>query len=70
MARNIVSFNALFIDGFDFKIDNGSILVYKNDMFYFKANPCRGILETTVRLNESSIYNVDSSNDNLDKTYL
>ena len=70
MARNIISFNALYIDGFDFKFNNGSILVYKNDMFYFKASPCRGILETTVRLNDSSIYNVDSSKDGLDKTYM
>ena len=70
MARNIMSFNALFKDGFDFKFDNGSILVYKNEMFYFKASPCRGISETTVKLNDSSIYNVGSSKDGLDKTYL
>ena len=70
MARNIMSFNALFIDGFNFIFDNGSILVYKNDVFYFKASPCRGILETTVSLNDSSIYNVDSSKSDLDKSRL
>ena len=59
IARNIVSFNALYVDGFNFKFENGCILVYKNNMFYFKASPCRGILETTVSLNDSSIYNVD-----------
>ena len=70
MARNIISFNALFVDGFDFEFENGCILVYKNNMFYFKASPCRGILETTISLNDSSIYNVDSSKVNLDKTFL
>ena len=70
MARNIISFNALYNDGFEFSFDNGSILVHKCGMFYFKASPVRGILETTIKLNDSSIYNVDSSKDGLDKTCL
>ena len=70
MARNIMSFNALYLDGFDFKFDNGSILVYKDNMFYFKASPYKGILETTVSLCDSSILNIDSSKNGLDKTYL
>ena len=74
MARNIISFYALYKDGFDFGFDNGSILVYKNNVLYFKANPCHGIYETSisVRDNRSSIYNVEStqSKDGLDKSYL
>ncbi|KAJ9556509.1 hypothetical protein OSB04_011123 [Centaurea solstitialis] len=74
MARNIISFYALYKDGFDFGFDNGSILVYKNNVLYFKANPCHGIYETsiTVRDNRSSIYNVEStqSKNGLDKSYL
>jgi len=70
MARNIISFNALYEDGFNFLFDNGNISVYKNEVFYFKASPCRGILETTIKLKESSIYNVDTSENGLDKTYL
>ena len=70
MARNIISFNALYMDGFHISFDNGSILVYKDSLFYFKASPCKRIFETTVRLNDCSIYNVDSSKDGLDKTYL
>ncbi|KAJ9538124.1 hypothetical protein OSB04_030857 [Centaurea solstitialis] len=74
MARNIISFYALYKDGFDFGFDNGSILVYKNNVLYFKANPCHGIYETsiTVRDNRSSIYNVEStqSKNGLDKSYM
>ncbi|KAJ9562116.1 hypothetical protein OSB04_007276 [Centaurea solstitialis] len=74
MARNIISFYALYKDDFDFGFDNGSILVYKNNVLYFKANPCHGIYETsiTVRDNRSSIYNVEStqSKNGLDKSYL
>ena len=70
MARNIISFNALYLDGFYFKFDNGSILVYKDSMFYFKVSPYKGILETTVSLCDSSILNIDSSKNGLDKKYL
>ncbi|KAJ9546873.1 hypothetical protein OSB04_019416 [Centaurea solstitialis] len=74
MARNIISFYALYKDGFDFGFDNGSILVYKNNVLYFKANPCHGIYETSItdRDNRSSIYNVEStqSKNGLDKSYL
>ena len=59
MARNIISFNALYMDGFHFTFDNGSILIYKDSLFYFKASLCKGILETSARLNDCSIYNVD-----------
>ena len=74
MARNIISFYALFKDGFDFGFDNGSILVYKNNVLYFKSNPCHAIYETNinVRNNQSSIHNVEStqSKNSLDKSYL
>ncbi|KAJ9557051.1 hypothetical protein OSB04_011665 [Centaurea solstitialis] len=73
MTRNIISFYALYKDGFDFGFDNGSILVYKNNVLYFKANPCHGIYETSinVRDNQSSTYNVEStqSKNGLDKSY-
>ena len=74
MARNIISFKALYDDGFDFSFQNGSILVLKNEMLYFKASPCNGIYETNISLrdNNYSILNVDSesSKSSLDKTYL
>nr|GEU71613.1 retrotransposon protein, putative, Ty1-copia subclass [Tanacetum cinerariifolium] len=48
MTRNIISFHALFKDGYKFSFDNenGDILVYSNGCFMFKASPCKGIYET------------------------
>nr|GEV97880.1 RNA-directed DNA polymerase, eukaryota [Tanacetum cinerariifolium] len=47
MTRNIISFHALFKDGYKFSFDNenGDILVYSNGCFMFKASPCKGIYE-------------------------
>ncbi|KAI3505809.1 hypothetical protein L1887_28094 [Cichorium endivia] len=74
MARNIISFSALYRDGFDFGFDNGNILVFKNDCLYFKACPTNGIYETivSIRRNNSLILNVDSdtSKSVLDKSCL
>lgn len=41
MEGNIISFYALYKDGFLFSFDNenGDILVYKHDCFIFKASP-------------------------------
>ncbi|KAJ9548672.1 hypothetical protein OSB04_021215 [Centaurea solstitialis] len=73
MARNIISFHALYKDGFKFKFDNdnGCILVYKNDCFYFKATPCNGVYESVIcvgRNNNNLTLNVGSSNSELDKS--
>ncbi|GKC45814.1 retrotransposon protein, putative, ty1-copia subclass [Tanacetum coccineum] len=45
MTRNIISFHALFKDGYQFSFDNENedILVYSNGCFVFKASPCKGI---------------------------
>ncbi|GJR55631.1 retrotransposon protein, putative, ty1-copia subclass, partial [Tanacetum coccineum] len=48
MTRNIISFHALFKDGYKFSFDNenGDILVYSNGCFMFKASPYKRIYET------------------------
>ena len=45
MTRNILSFHALYLDGFKFEFDNdnGSILVYKHSCLYFTTYPCNGV---------------------------
>ncbi|GJZ70832.1 putative RNA-directed DNA polymerase [Tanacetum coccineum] len=54
MTRNIISFHALFKDGYKFSFDNenGDILVYSNGCFMFEASPCKGIYETHSRLGD------------------
>ncbi|GJR53534.1 retrotransposon protein, putative, ty1-copia subclass [Tanacetum coccineum] len=72
MTRNIISFHALFKDGYQFSFDNenGDILVYSNGCFVFKASPCKGIYETVECIdNGNVILNVGSSNE-LDKSKL
>ena len=73
MTRNIISFHALFKDGYQFSFDNenGDILVYSNGCFIFKASPCKGIYETVecITDNGNVILNVGSSN-KLDKSKL
>ncbi|GJW23877.1 retrotransposon protein, putative, ty1-copia subclass [Tanacetum coccineum] len=72
MTRNIISFHALFKDGYQFSFDNenGDILVYSNGCFVFKASPCKGIYETVKCIdNGNVILNVGSSNE-LDKSKL
>lgn len=74
MARNIISFHALYKDGchFSFDNDNGDILVYKNGCFIFKASPCKGVYESIVCDGDVDklIINVGSSNSELDKSCL
>ncbi|KAJ9556119.1 hypothetical protein OSB04_010733 [Centaurea solstitialis] len=73
MTRNIISFHALFKDGyrFSFNIENGDILVYSNGCFIFKVSPCKGIYETVefIDYNGNLILNVASSNE-IDKLKL
>ena len=73
MTRNIISFHALFKDGYQFSFDNenGDILVYSNGCFIFKASPCKGIYETVECISDNGnvILNVGSSNE-LDKSKL
>ncbi|GJU54814.1 retrotransposon protein, putative, ty1-copia subclass [Tanacetum coccineum] len=73
MTRNIISFHALYKDGYQFSFDNqnGDILVYSNGCFMFKASPCKGIYETVecISNNGNMILNVGSSNE-LDKSKL
>ena len=74
MARNIISFHALYKDGcrFSYDNDNGDILVYKNGCFIFKASPCKGVYESVVCVGEVDklLLNVGSSNSELDKSCL
>ncbi|GJX35264.1 retrotransposon protein, putative, ty1-copia subclass [Tanacetum coccineum] len=73
MTRNIISFHALFKDGYKFSFDNKNrdILIYSNGCFMFKASPCKGIYETVecISHNGNVILNVGSSNE-LDKSKL
>ncbi|GJR93498.1 retrotransposon protein, putative, ty1-copia subclass [Tanacetum coccineum] len=73
MTKNIISFHALFKDGYKFSFDNdnGNILVYSNGCFMFKASPCIGIHETIkcISHNDNVILHVGSSNE-LDKSKL
>ncbi|GKE21522.1 retrotransposon protein, putative, ty1-copia subclass [Tanacetum coccineum] len=73
MTRNIISFHALFKDGYKFSFDNENrdILIYSNGCFMFKASPCKGIYETVkcISHNGNVILNVSSSNE-LDKSKL
>ena len=66
MTRIIISFHALFRQGYHygFDNDNGATLVYKNDAFIFKDFPSNDVYETVVRVNElgNYVYNIDSSN--------
>ena len=45
MARNIISFHALYKQGFTFSFNNevGSIDAFFNNVLYFKALPCDGV---------------------------
>ncbi|GJY33857.1 hypothetical protein Tco_0418326 [Tanacetum coccineum] len=73
MTRNIISFHALFKDGYRFSFDNenGDVLVYSNGCFMFKDSPCKGIYEFVdcISHNGNVILNVVSSNE-LDKSKL
>ncbi|GJY52151.1 retrotransposon protein, putative, ty1-copia subclass [Tanacetum coccineum] len=66
VTRNIISFHALFKDGYKFSFDNenGDILFYSNGCFMFKASPCKVIYETVecISHNGNVILNVGSSN--------
>ncbi|KAJ9554596.1 hypothetical protein OSB04_018641 [Centaurea solstitialis] len=66
MSRNIISFHALFKQGFHYYFDNlnGNILVYKDDLFVFKATPYNGVYESVVCDNNlSNVLAIDSSNE-------
>lgn len=70
MARNMISFCALWSDGstFGFFYNNASILVYKDSTLYFKSNPCNDVYHFAigVRKNDKLILNVGWTN--LDKS--
>ena len=73
IARNIISFHALYDAGYDFSFDDGIISIYKDSVFIFKSYPCRGVYETNIRFNNNnSVMNVDSrkASRNLDKMSL
>ncbi|TLX70056.1 DDE-type integrase/transposase/recombinase [Labilibacter sediminis] len=74
MARNIISFHALWLDGFTFGFDNnnGDLLVYKDDCYYFKASPHNGVYESIVCVRNNNLTNnVDVfNNELLDKSKL
>ncbi|KAI3751877.1 hypothetical protein L2E82_22968 [Cichorium intybus] len=65
MARNIISFHALFKQGFTYSFDKlyGSIYVFKNGVFIFKSLPCDGVYETVTFVDNlgNSVLHIDSS---------
>ncbi|KAI3524132.1 hypothetical protein L1887_02784 [Cichorium endivia] len=65
MARNIISFHALFRKGFQFSFDNinGSISVFQNGVSIFTALPCDGVYETVQCVDNlgHSVNHIDSS---------
>nr|KAJ0188059.1 hypothetical protein LSAT_V11C900490440 [Lactuca sativa] len=75
MARNIISFHALYNQGFTFSFDNevGSINAFFNNVLYFKALPCDGVYETLYVVDNlgNNVLCIDFVNDNnLDKASL
>jgi transposase InsO family protein len=73
MARNIISFYALFKQGFKYYFDNdlGHISVYKDDCFMFKAFPCNGIYETVMVQEVDNLnYNLSIESSTIDKASL
>ena len=66
MTRDIISFHALFTQGFKYSFDNniGSISTFKNGVFIFKALPCNGLYETVTCVNNlgNHVFHIDSSN--------
>ena len=73
MTRNIISFHALFRQGFKYSFNdlNGSNSVYKNGVFMFEALPCDGVYETVTCVDSlgNSVLNIDLSN-SVDKACL
>ncbi|GKD38642.1 retrotransposon protein, putative, ty1-copia subclass [Tanacetum coccineum] len=73
IEKNIISFHALFKDGYKFSFDNENedILVYSNGCFMFKASPCKDKYEIVqcISHNGNVILNVGSFNE-LDKSKL
>lgn len=57
---------------FGFENNKGSILVYENDVLYFRANICNGIYEIVIGIekNDSLILKDGSSKDGLDKSWI
>ena len=75
MERNIISFHALYKQGFTFSFDNeiGGINVFFNNVIYFKALPCDGVYEAISVIDNlgNNVLCIDSTNDNnLDKASL
>ena len=73
MARNVISFHALYKKGFTFYFDNnnGSIDAFFNNVLYFKALPCDGVYETVSVVDNlgNNVLCIDSST-SLDKASL
>ena len=57
MARNIISFYALWMDDFTLAFDNNeaSILVYKDNDIYFKERHCNNIYESMIGVGSTCI---------------
>ncbi|KAI3739156.1 hypothetical protein L2E82_29553 [Cichorium intybus] len=65
MAKNIISFHALFRQGFYYEFNklNGSISVFKNDVFIFNAMPCDGVYESIMCVDNygKNVLTIDAS---------
>ncbi|CAH1423792.1 unnamed protein product [Lactuca virosa] len=73
MVRNIISFHALYKQGFTFSFDNevGSMNAFFNNILYFKALPCNGVYEAVSVVDNlgNNVLCIDSST-SLDKASL
>src|SRR5581483_9036030 len=71
MIKNIVSFDLLVDQGFNYKYDYKMISVFKNDIFYFKATPVNGLYTINLQDDNREIYHISKrSKDIEDQTYL
>ncbi|KAI3699760.1 hypothetical protein L2E82_44271 [Cichorium intybus] len=65
MTKNIISFHALFKQGFYYEFDklNGSIFVFKNNVFIFNAMPCDGVYESIMCVDNygKNVFAIDAS---------
>ncbi|KAJ9541503.1 hypothetical protein OSB04_028009 [Centaurea solstitialis] len=71
MIKNVLSFDLLVDQGFYYKYSYKMILVFKNNIFYFKATPVDGLYTVNLKDNNSEIYHISKrSKDIEDQTYL
>ncbi|KAJ9566249.1 hypothetical protein OSB04_002215 [Centaurea solstitialis] len=71
MIKNVLSFDLLVDQGFQYKYDYKMISVFKNNIFYFKATPVNGLYTVNLQDNSSEIYHISKRSKYIeDQTYL